>query len=453
MTKYLLLIISCLVIMAGAAHAANTPDGNATRGTHWPTIIDAVLHEGIAKIGDFDVQQFDTDAKQILWTRIEGAPSSLMSGDRHTAFYVWKGKKVYINDHLPAEASASIAQLELHEALGATGYNDDNYALSTALNTLARMRDPVERQQLVRSYSRTVFLRRIMVAMGGDGGASLVTRGGDLITLYIKDQVLNAIMGDPQNKAAATPGFLSTYAKIDFEPLQNQSVNYVAVEYTRYFQARADGEREAFKVLVPMKRWSQGDAARKTLIQEIVHKVTEIFPSYNGTPLMSFVPPDCPSGTKPVSFPTPSNSFAREIQEKRGALLRNCPDPMNDDGHETSDAIVAPALPWGSEPKEPGFYRFNCVWRHGVSTESEQIATPSGANRLGSINWKLDGVGDYWGFLAVAADGKIRLISIVDFADYPTPQRVAQPAANPLQASTQLQVSGTPVSLSCKRVN
>jgi len=441
--------------LAGTAQAAKTPDGNATRGTHWPSIIAAVEDAGITRIGDFDLKKFEEEAQQILWTRIEGAPNTVLSGDRRTAYYIWKGKKVYINDQLPAEASASLAQLELHEALGATGYNDDNYALSTALNTLARLKNPAQRQKLVRSYGRTVFQRRLMMA-GEGGGASLVTRGGDLVTLFIKDLVLKAIMGDSQNSSAATPEFLSTYAKIAFEPLQmqNRGLTFVAVQYDRYIQPLPNGEREAFTVFVPMKRWSQGESSRKALIREIVRKVTEIFPAYNGTPLVSFVPRGCPAGTKPVSFPTPTSTGAREIQEQRGALLRNCPDRWNDDGAKTHRAVVAPALPDGADPKQPGHYQFRCLFQYGQATAESQFAHPLGVSTLRTQSWGIE-EGDYLGGeIGIGNDGTITAIGISYRApNAPLSRPQIRAVKNARRASTQMIVNGTPLVFSCKREN
>ena len=121
-------------------------------GQSWPKIIQGLNDRGIKKIGDFDVADFVMKAKAIRWETMPESAPSVISGSRKSAYYLRAEHKVVISKRLPGDALASLPALELHEALGAVGYDDRNYALSTALHLLSKMDQPERREKLRKKY-------------------------------------------------------------------------------------------------------------------------------------------------------------------------------------------------------------------------------------------------------------------------------------------------------------
>lgn len=420
-------------------------------GSHWSAIIDALEKGGLVEIGDFKIREFRREAERIVWSPMSGAPASVLSGDRRTAYYIWKGGKVFINDRLPSEATASLAQLELHEALGATGYNDENYALSTALGTLAKIKDPAKRRELARAYGKTSFRQRLIRVAGGEGGGSAVTRGGDLISLFIKDQVLRLIMGDEQNSANATTDFLASYARITYEPLHSKRATDVVLRYELLFRPAANGEVERIQVLVPMERWNQGGDARQRLLREIAGKVMEIFPAYRGSRLTSFVPELCGSGTRKITFPATSDPAVRDIQQLRGANLRGCALRGEMPGM-VSRSVTAPSLDRASEPKAAGSYYYTCELRYSSANLVYNSKVPAGTGMRLTHSWSIDPDDYLAGVVSITGTGEIQSIGIL----YHAPGAAFLPPVwgkvrNPTRAQAQISIHGRPLTYRCTK--
>jgi len=210
--------------------------------------------EGISKIGDFDVNQFAKQTRQIKWEKvpeidiqapakerltlvgqdifgnlqtrtIERIPPEKIQPPRKSGHYEAGDKIVEISSQIPTEYEDQLPQLELHEALGATHYNDKHYALSTAIETLLNTDDPKVRQKLRAAYAKTLFQKENLYA---DGGAS-VGGGGDALSLLIKNSLLEKILDDHPN---VDPNFYVTYAQIGFEPFPDQpDRQFVGLEY------------------------------------------------------------------------------------------------------------------------------------------------------------------------------------------------------------------------------
>ncbi len=415
-------------------------------GTHWPTIIAGLESSGIHKVGDFEVKAFREEANQIHWRGLSGAPEAVLSGSRQSAFYLWDQRQVYLSEQLPAEALAALPQLELHEALGATGYNDHDYSLSTALVTLSKLDPTAQRQKLLNAYGKSLFTSSKMT----DGGTS-VSGGGDLTTLYVKSQVLKNIMAGAQNSSAVSDDFLLRFPSINFEPLETAGLTKVYIKYQYIVHPKASGSRELFSVYVPVQRWRQGADAQKSLIREIERKLGEIFPARRGENLRRFQPEGCTSSEQTVTYPATEDPAVRSIQNFRGSLQLGCFKIMPG---LTDVAVIAPALPLTSLPEDAGSYYFNCVFRYG-STSSfvyTQTAKP-GQNMLGSKQWSLVD-DDYVGGLVWISEGKILKTGI----RYVPPQNTqgyipptVSLSQNPDRGRAQMTVNGQPLSFECRK--
>jgi hypothetical protein len=412
-------------------------------GSHWSTIIDKLQQSGISQIGDFNVAAFRAIAEAIDWTSISGAPLLIQSGSRQSATYRCGNKQIQVSRQLPSEAESSLPQMELHEALGRACWDDHDYSLSTALMILANMSDSPQRQALLKEYASTLFRGPIRIAKARMGGTS-VSGGGDLATLYIKDQVLKNIMGDNENRSAATAEFLLEYARIDFEPVHSMRATEVSVEYE--FIARTRSEK--ISVFIPMRIWNQGGGGRDLLIRETTHKVLALFPAYSGTEVRTFQPKRCASAGQVVTYPLTNDAAMFEIQNERGAVQLGC--WKFGQGWDFVK-ILAPALAPSEMPKEANNYYFACQFRHGSATLDVEFTEPAAenGNHLFGKPWSIEG-NDYLDGSVIVSHGRI-LGTLISYSPPHTdiPTHFMSPKSGPDHSSVKTMINGQELSFTC----
>ena len=410
-----------------------------TLGRRWPEAINKLEAFGVSKIGDFDLATFRKEVAGVKFNNLDGAPATVQSGSRQSAYYLRDKKQVYISDELPAEAAASIPQLELHESLGALGYNDHNYAISTALTTLSNMNPNAQRDRLQQAYGRGIFSKDNLRIK--EGGTS-VSGGGDLTTLYIKNQVLKLILGGTQNVNAISDDFLTRYPSIDFEPLPDPTLTQVYILYAYDIHRR----QESFSVYVPMARWNL-TSSRSDLLQEIARKVTEIFPTGSGKNLRSFRPSECRSG-QTVTYPTPRDYATASIQDLRANLQLGCMKFM--DG-QTGVSTLAPTLDRQQEPKEAGYFSFTCDFHYGAASISYQLNAPAGKRSMNSKMWGV-GTDSVDGTASVSPEGSIEFTMISVFPNEgPTRHSPVLKSQSPDFGKSEIQEQGRTLSFECRK--
>lgn len=399
----------------------------------WTTIVDSLLKSGLTQIGSFNVQEFRDKAEQLKLDQLSEAPPSVLSGSRQSGYYVC-GKKPSANivDHLPSEALSSADQLELHELLGALCFDDSTYALSTALVILARMNDSAERQSLAASFGKSVFAKPKRYA-----GGTVVSGGGDIVSLYFKSQVLELIMGDPQNRLSATGKFLVQFSTIDFEPLRAKVPQAIYLQYD--FKVRGG---ESLAVFIPMQRWQQGPAARRALVRETAAKIREVFPAYAGQASISVRPNACGANAPTISFPLTHDRAVRGIQDVRAGLLLGC---AKYGAGFTGYTVIAPYLNAPEEPRRSGNFYFNCTFTYDQGQKTNQVRSPRGVNSTNGVSWATDTGIDLTGYVSVTANGKIAWTMIASYEN-------GQPKLTPKSPGiTRGSVRGVPVSFSCEK--
>jgi hypothetical protein len=440
--------LSCALIGAltsGFAAFADTSTSNdEARGTHWPVIIESLRTSGVQRVGDFDLKQFREQADEIQWNGMQGAPAAVLSGSRKSAFFLWDKKQVYISEQLPSEALASLPQLELHEALGATGYNDHDYSLSTALDTLSKL-EPDQRTRLEHRYGQTIFRT---ASMRADEGGVSVSGGGDLTTLYVKDQVLKLIMGNRTSRNALSDDFIAQYPSINFEPLQDKTLSKIYLKY-QYLTA---SQREKFSLFIPMGVWNKGGQVRDDIIHEAARKVTEVFPSTGHQALRTFHPSSCPSrGNQIANYPTTQDLAVASIQDFRAGIKFGCrsvaPGLME-------RIMLAPALDREQVPHEAGNYNFKCEFHYGSASISYAATTTNGQRVLVSKAWSVV-PGDYLdGTAAISGDGKIEMT----FITYEPPGGQMQhtpflKTADPTFGQSETMINGRKLTFGCRKAD
>ena len=422
---------------------ATQPSFADNLGTSWQPIIDRLLDSGVHAIGSFDLQKFRDDASRIEVRSLSEAPASVLSGSRQSGYNRCGEKQVHVVGHLPTEAISSLGQMELHELLGVLCFDDRNTAISTALVVLAAMNDSPGKQALIHKFAQTVFARPIKFA-GGTG----ISGGGDLITMFVKAEILKTIMGDEQNRLSATSDFVARYADINFEPLQSNIPRFVYVQWSVN-----RNRKESLSVYIPMERWKQGDGARTELVREAARKIVELFPSNGQHATRTFHPSSC-SGNQLATYPMTQDPAVRQLQDARAGFLLGCRKFF--DG-ETGFSVLAPALPTEQEPKQSGYYHFTCSFQlgHGQPIVSKvnvlagrgqtstvpPNATPSGAFMMADLMVKPDGA--IFGTRVIVHESGKPLTA----KDVPP----ITPASDATHSTTQTMIEGQPATFSCQR--
>lgn len=277
-------------------------------------LLQGLVNRGVTRIGDFDLKQFLTDKKQIQWgVTNENLPESL-TGDRRSAYYLKQEKKVFVSSELPAFSKDSMADLELHESMGALGYDDRAYALSSAIKLLSKTKEPQKLNQLLKVFGKEIFSKTKNLK---DSGTS-VGGGGDLIALVAKERSLSFLL----TNRYPTLDFLAAYPRINFEPNYQADAQELAIDYD-YDRYYTGPKREIITIVVPALLWQKDEASRLAIIQEALDSVLSFFPAYPNSETITFTPIACKNGEK-ITFPKPRNGVYRQIQEFRGSMIFNC---------------------------------------------------------------------------------------------------------------------------------
>lgn len=321
---------ACLILILSSANVL----AQQSHGQSWDSILRDLSAKGVDQIGDFDIQSFRDEAKKIQWKNLESDARPEFVGTRQSAYYLIQNKTVYVSSKLPALNADNLAALELHEALGALGYKDHHYQISTGLNLLSRLNSPRERVELQKIYSQSIFSKNNLLQSKGSGSGTSVGGGGDLIALSMKNLVLNEILN---NGELVVWEFLKTYPLINFEPQYHPQRQFVALKYNydasparlrkqlRGVKPYELGQEEMISIYVPALIWQKGGPPRRALIDEVKQRVLELFPAHRRTAMFSYQP-DC--STKTFLFPVSRIIEVRVIQEMRGMLMAGC-HPMS----------------------------------------------------------------------------------------------------------------------------
>lgn len=433
-----------VITFESAAHAAE-PLGN-----EWSIIIHSLCTKGIKKVGTVDLCLLEKQGEKLSWTPIAESPQSVQSGSRASAYYLAGQWQVFISEHLPVEALASKPQLELHEAFGAMGYDDRDYSLSTALKTLDMVKSRNQVLSLQAQYGSKLFQNPVLRQEGGTS----VSGGGDLVTLYIKAQVLDLLMQEQPSSGEFSQEFvrfLETFPRIDFEPLAKTALTQVYLEYDYRFQLKANQQPESFTIGVPMTRWNVGDQARHQLIAEIAQKITGIFPARGGVVTRRFHPTSCAATAPTVTYPMTTDPDVASIQDFRAAAELGC---VHED-HMVEYSRVAPALPHEDEPRQAGRFYFQCGFRYGGTGNLDYtVSSAVGTNQSASVGGSLDGSDTMDGTALLSGDGRIRALALRYHADNGNVDLSAGPvvAKDADHASIELRVRNQTLLFTCQKL-
>lgn len=348
-------IISATFLTAGrSAHAQPSSAGPAFKpGEHWSLILQKLRDRGVHQVGDFNLEEFTRAVEDpqhgVRWG---SAPSDgtrpLFAAGRRSAYFTVNDKKVYLGDDLRSYPEDAVSQLELHEALGATGYNDRQYQISSSLHMLSALPAGTVEEQARTVLARELFQNSMLKGMPtnpqGDatGGATSIGGGGDVIALMAKSLVLNHILtqyGELNSELSRkiSRKLLEAYPRIGFEPQYDPHQQFVAVQYlakTKNSRSRpwagvpfdsGTGAQEMITIYVPALKWQSANeaGAHEAVINEAARLIESLFPSSE-----TAIPGSVGRCSLHIQFkfPPTSDTHLKDIQRARAQILSGCFD-------------------------------------------------------------------------------------------------------------------------------
>jgi hypothetical protein len=377
-------------------------------GKSYQTILTLLRQAGVDRVGAFRLDEFERRALRIRWHSINGQPDSVNSGERASAYF--RKNEVFISRDLPSYALAALPHLELHEALGATGYDDRNYALSSTLVKLAGLNSSAEISEVLKQLEASPRMRF--------AGGSSVVGGGDLTALQFKQNVLSRIAS--QGGYWKTAQFSSLYLQINFEPVRDPQQSRVSLNFRQ-----ASRQAGQLTIFVPVAWAERSSENRQAVEDEIARKIMDVFSRG-------------PSDDRDV----------RDIQDaigRKGRSTKISPD-------ETDYSLTAGEAAGRKELKEAGFYYFACSFHYEGQRLERRIVIAANASIQSSIEWGLDPGSTLRGTIGVYPGGKIVSTSIFYRAQSGATPRVQNGrVVGDRSASTSLEVDGKTVEFSCDR--
>jgi len=446
------LALLILSLQSFAAHAGDEI------GNNWLNIIQGLESRGITQVGVFNVRDFRKKASRVTWHAMSEAPPSILAGARQTAFYYKPSKSIFVDtSSFGASTQVALPQLELHELMGATGYDDSSYQSSMALVEISEAPNAAEAKRLSQLYAGSIFNagaigarnapRDLPVSLRGGGSGTSIGGGGDLNMISVKAQVLRLV----KSWGGVSNEFLVAYPNVAFEPLVAASAREVVIEYRYEKQERTKkGYRETFIVYVPVNRWNEGAGAQGEILNEIAHKITAIFPTQAGGQTTTIVAPGCDSSQK-VTYPYTQYPDIAALQRDRAMFVKKCIAEQVE-----SSSSYAGNLPEGRDaPRQSGLFYFDCAFTHakipnGPYVINTQSVLGRGESKSLSIGW--NGAQYLAGMAFIDRKGNIEGLAIA----YTDGQGVRHPpkmtkAQDPYAASTQIELEGSPLTFSCQR--
>jgi hypothetical protein len=180
------------------------------------SLIHEILDAGITRIGDFDIQNFYNEAQKLRVIFNRDEPVTAAGQNRQSAMFSTNDKLTIINlSVISAQKARHLGNEELHpglvihEYLGATGYRDDNYQLSTLLLLTHQfvayvgIKSTYWKEKLIdwQKYLAGFHFEKIVPSnssgsMEVSGGSTTTEGGGDYTAAFYKTELMTSLLFD-----------------------------------------------------------------------------------------------------------------------------------------------------------------------------------------------------------------------------------------------------------------
>ncbi|MFN8790734.1 MAG: hypothetical protein ACK5Y2_04685 [Bdellovibrionales bacterium] len=207
-----------------------------------------LVAEGVQTVGDLNIKKLSQELEKVQWEVTQQIiPEG--SGKPRFACNYFVSKRVVCNSM--ATSPAVLPLVTLHEALGALGYLDEDYEISSALavHALSKRRAPIPgvSDRSFQGPRRT----QDQVYQSQRGGTS-VGGGGDSVGITVKTFAIAALASNLEAgglTVSQQAQVVSAITRITAAAFEN---NVSAIEQEVQFHVR--GEKET--VLIPLSQWT-----------------------------------------------------------------------------------------------------------------------------------------------------------------------------------------------------
>ncbi|MDO9181205.1 MAG: hypothetical protein Q7U04_02295 [Bacteriovorax sp.] len=192
--KRLLILLFALSFTATALAKNIRGTAGEVFGPMSKQFVETLLDRGIIKIGKLDLEKLLSELDEVQWRFMEEGFLMGSGGVRFTGIYIVKNKMVVINIpglELLQKKPVPLTPWTLHEAMGALGYEDENYELSSVISFVAQTDEdtPIPVDFVKNKFSkidRRQSDRTYLLA----GGATVIGGGGDAVLVQLKQLLL-----------------------------------------------------------------------------------------------------------------------------------------------------------------------------------------------------------------------------------------------------------------------
>lgn len=195
MKALLMLVILSALHLTSAFAESKSPNG------HFRPLskkhVEMAMELGYEKIGKLKLNKLLGELETVEWRTFDLGFLSGSGGKRTTSIYMVKDTMVVINLHALQNLVGQPVPLyswALHEALGALGYDDENYELSSSISFLANNKNEgfenLTSIDFIKhnfsSVKRSKYEKTYLMA----GGSTVVGGGGDAVLIQLKQLLL-----------------------------------------------------------------------------------------------------------------------------------------------------------------------------------------------------------------------------------------------------------------------
>lgn len=192
--KSLWAIILAFVITTSSAFAATGTPNELFRPIS-TVHVQKVIDKGYTKIKQLDLKKLLSELEEVEWRTFAYGFLSGSGGKRFTSVYFVEDKMVVINmmslQNLVGKP-VPLYSWALHEAMGALGYNDENYELSSSISFIANsdLEQAPKNFEAVKTNFKSVPRTAKNQSYSGDGGSTVIGGGGDASMIELKQKLL-----------------------------------------------------------------------------------------------------------------------------------------------------------------------------------------------------------------------------------------------------------------------
>lgn len=157
-------------------------------------IVEKIVKNGTTEVGDLNLVDLLDMLETVEWRTFDLGFLAGSGGKRQTSMYFVQDRMVVVNilalQNL-VDKPISLYNWALHEALGALGYPDEFYDLTTALVFMAEPNNhSVDRTKYVESIFSDIKVTTTNHVYGREGGVTIIGGGGDAPLIDFKSKMI-----------------------------------------------------------------------------------------------------------------------------------------------------------------------------------------------------------------------------------------------------------------------